>query len=169
MASIVTTDLDLHRVPSILRTVCELVTLDELTPEQLRAIIGELFRLQDSVNGAGLAAPQIGLALRLATVWSRERPPFVLINPRLVDATERMETDVEGCLSLPGWQGQVKRPAKVLIENDTLDGEGELLELEGFTGRVALHEMDHLEGVLYVDRALADTMTRVDEATPTAQ
>jgi peptide deformylase len=163
MATIVTTDLTLHRVPSILRTACELVSLEHLQPAEVRAIIEELFRLQHSADGAGLAAPQIGIALRMATVASREHPPFVLINPKLVDATERLEEDHEGCLSLPGWHGTVARPAKVLIENDTLDGETELLELHGFTARVALHEMDHLEGVLYIDRLLPGTL----EATAT--
>jgi peptide deformylase len=105
--------------------------------------------------GIGLAAPQVGESLRLITVDTSvgEIPEelLVLINPEIT-AAEGFEICEEGCLSVPGYSLQVKRHAKVILQATLLDGRELRLELEGLKARVLQHEIDHLDGILIVDR-----------------
>ncbi|HPU01053.1 MAG TPA: peptide deformylase [Bacillota bacterium] len=104
-------------------------------------------------NGVGLAAPQIGIAKRLIVVDPGEKRLIKLINPRLLE-WEGEAVDVEGCLSIPGIYGEVPRATRVLVEALDPSGKELRLEAEGFLARILQHEIDHLDGILFLDRAI---------------
>ncbi len=104
-------------------------------------------------KGVGLAAPQIGIAKRLIVVDPGEDRLLKLINPRCLEA-EGEEIAVEGCLSVPGIYGEVPRATRLLVEALDPRGNAVRLEAEGFLARILQHEMDHLEGILFLDRAV---------------
>ncbi len=119
---------------------------------------GELFALLDDMkttvraeNGAGLAAPQIGVALRAAVVDVAEGY-YELLNPVIVSAKGEQKGE-EGCLSVKGKQGTVTRPMRVKIEFRDRTGKKHKLTAEGFFARAVCHELDHLDGILYTDKA----------------
>lgn len=121
----------------------------------LRLLDNMMDTLKSSEDGAGLAAPQIGVSKRIAVVnmGENETEDYVeLINPEVVEQ-EGEQDHAEGCLSVPGVIGWVKRAQRVKIR--ALDRHGEVLELEArdFGARLLLHEIDHLDGVLFIDRA----------------
>lgn len=105
--------------------------------------------------GIGLAAPQVGESLQLVTVDLSvgEKPEelLVVINPRIVEA-EGFEISEEGCLSVPGYSLPIKRSARILLQATMLDGRELRAEFDGLKARVLQHEIDHLDGVLIVDR-----------------
>ncbi len=130
-----------------LRCVCKEVT--EMTP-RIEELIEDLIDTMYEADGVGLAAPQVGIRKRIAVVDVGEGP-VVLINPVVV-YSEGEQTGQEGCLSVPGKCGQVTRPMKVRVR--TLNENMEEIEIEGeeLFARAMLHEMDHLDGILYVDK-----------------
>ena len=136
-----------------LRCVCKEVT--EITPRILE-LIDDLKDTMYDADGVGLAAPQVGVRKRIAVVDVGEGP-VVLINPEVV-YTEGEQTGNEGCLSVPGKCGQVTRPMKVRIKTRNLDFEWEEIEGEELFARAMLHEMDHLDGILYVDKVEGELM-----------
>ena len=105
--------------------------------------------------GVGLAAPQVGESIRLVTVDVSvgEKPEelLILINPRII-AREESETDEEGCLSFPGYSMPISRYRKILFEAISIDGKEIRLEAEGYKARAIQHELDHLDGLLIIDR-----------------
>lgn len=127
------------------------------TPE-LRALIEDMQDTMRALNGAGLAAPQIGVNLRVVVFEVRNNPRYpdaapvpltVLVNPLLTPLAGDMEEDWEGCLSVPGLRGKVPRFTRLRYQGR--DAEGRLIDrtVEGFHARVVQHEVDHLDGVLY--------------------
>jgi len=104
-------------------------------------------------KGVGLAAPQIGIAKRLIVVDPGENRLIKLINPRCLE-WEGEAVDVEGCLSIPGIYGEVPRATRVLVEALDTSGKQLRLEAEGFLARILQHEIDHLDGILFLDRAI---------------
>ena len=136
-----------------LRCVCKEVT--EITPRILE-LIEDLKDTMYDADGVGLAAPQVGVRKRVAVVDVGEGP-VVLINPEVV-YTEGEQTGNEGCLSVPGKCGQVTRPLKVRVKTRNLDFEWEEIEGEELFARAMLHEMDHLDGILYVDKVEGELM-----------
>ena len=136
-----------------LRCVCKEVT--EITPRILE-LIDDLKDTMYDADGVGLAAPQVGVRKRIAVIDVGEGP-VVLINPEVV-YTEGEQTGNEGCLSVPGKCGQVTRPMKVRVKTRNLDFEWEEIEGEELFARAMLHEMDHLDGILYVDKVEGELM-----------
>lgn len=127
------------------------------TPE-LHALIGDMQDTMRAANGAGLAAPQIGVGLRVVIFGFESNPrypqaeavPFtILLNPVLTPLSDELEEDWEGCLSVPGLRGMVPRWAR--LGYCGFDADGALIEREatGFHARVVQHECDHLDGILY--------------------
>jgi len=107
-------------------------------------------------GGVGLAAPQVGLELALLVLNPSGDPDkkaeeLVMLNPKVL-SRKTLEWGEEGCLSFPGIYGDVERHAKISVRYDDLQGEEQVIQAEGFLARVILHEMDHIEGVLFVDR-----------------
>ncbi len=127
--------------------------LGELTPE-VRARIEAMFPLMEQAKGIGLAAPQIGWNVRLfvMNVSGKQGEGLALINPEIVEKSGGFWDVEEGCLSLPGIYGKVKREKKVVVRATDLDGNELELEADGMVGRCMLHEYDHLDGVLFIDR-----------------
>lgn len=121
----------------------------------LATLAGNLFDTMRARQGVGLAANQVGVLKRLFT-WEVEREDEdpvggAVVNPVLLDATEELEEDEEGCLSFPGLFYPVERPLRVRIAYQDVGGEPHEVALEGFLARVWLHEMDHLDGILFID------------------
>ena len=121
----------------------------EITP-RIKTLIEDMIETMYEADGVGLAAPQVGVLKRIVVIDVGEGP-FVMINPRILE-TSGEQTGNEGCLSVPGKTGQVTRPnyAKVLAYNENM----EEVEVEGteLKARAILHEMDHLDGHLYVEK-----------------
>ena len=117
---------------------------------RLRLLLKDMADTMYKAEGVGLAAPQVGI-LRRAVVIDVGEGLMELINPEII-IEEGAESDLEGCLSIPGRKALVTRPEKVTVRAQS--GEGETFELtgEGFLARAICHELDHLEGVLYVDK-----------------
>ncbi|MEM5817293.1 MAG: peptide deformylase [Desulfitobacterium hafniense] len=126
------------------------VPVKEITPNIEKLLDNMLDTLYDA-NGVGLAAPQVGVSKRVVVIDVGEGP-IELINPVII-AKEGEDLDDEGCLSIPGITGQVARAAKVKVEALNRQGELQVIEGEGLLARCLQHEIDHLEGILFVDKA----------------
>jgi peptide deformylase len=100
--------------------------------------------------GVGLAAPHVGVLKRLFT-WQVDEEGGGVVNPVVTDASDEAEVDDEGCLSFPGLFYEVERPLRIAVDWQDVHGESHHVQLEGFDARVWLHEMDHLNGVLFID------------------
>lgn len=119
----------------------------------LRDLVRRMFETMYAAGGQGLAAPQVGRGLRLAVVdVPREGPRHLLVNPRVVWTSDEHERGVEGCLSIPGVHAAVERPAAVAVESLGLDWDVRTIEATGELARCLQHEIDHLNGILYIDR-----------------
>ena len=121
----------------------------EVFDEELEEFVKKLFASMHVHDGVGLAAPQVGVLKKIAVV-EYEGKSYVLINPKVIDQKGTQEGE-EGCLSFPGIYANVLRPQWVKIEAKNEKGETQILEGEGYVARAFLHEMDHLNGKLFVD------------------
>lgn len=139
------------------------VDLEAMDSGHLRSLVQAMLRVQYEQRGVGLAAPQIGLRLRLVVIDSGDKQPLALINPRILDRDEREEVAREGCLSIPGWRGDVPRSTAVKVSTDTIRGETVEMDFSGYLARVAQHEIDHLDGVLFTDRMDPDAKLSVTD------
>lgn len=128
----------------------------------IRALVADMFDTMHAANGAGLAAPQIGVGLRVVIFGYRDAgarnprypdadpvPETILINPELTPLGDELEEGWEGCLSVPGLRGVVPRHARLRYRGLQLDGALIEREVGGFHARVVQHECDHLDGILY--------------------
>ncbi len=135
----------------VLRERCEEVSTFDDT---LRKLAQDMVETMHAAPGVGLAAPQVGITKRLAvvdvSVGQEPEALKILVNPEIVEAEGR-EVDSEGCLSIPGYTDRVQRPTRVEVVAKDLDGEEIRLEAEDFEARALCHEIDHLEGILFVD------------------
>ncbi len=122
----------------------------------VRSLIDEMYRVMEENHGLGLAAPQIGVAKRVF-VYDSEDGPHALVNPRLIKGSGE-QVSVEGCLSIPGLQGEVKRYECVTVEGLNENGKKVRIRAQGLLARVFQHEMDHLDGTLFIDKANPDTI-----------
>lgn len=132
----------------VLRKVCDPV---KNFNGELDALLDDMKTTVRAENGAGLAAPQVGVTLRAAVIDVAEGY-FELINPVIV-SEKGEQTGAEGCLSVKGKQGTVTRPMKVKIEYRDRSGKKHKLTADGFFARAVCHELDHLDGILYTDKA----------------
>jgi peptide deformylase len=119
----------------------------------LAKLVERLEHLLGEASGLGLAATQIGVLRRVFVFLpDQEGEPVVVVNPRFTVTSEERESDTEGCLSLQGVVIPVERHASVVVEGKDAEGNDVRLELEGLPARIAQHELDHLDGVLILDR-----------------
>lgn len=123
-------------------------------------IVHAMFKSMKDNNGIGLAAPQIGLSLKIITVGLDEFQ-ISLINPVIAAVSKETEELEEGCLSVPDVSLTIKRPEIVLVNGYTPRGDKVSLEVDGLVGRVIQHEIDHLDGILIVDRASPEEVKEV--------
>ena len=133
-----------------LRKVCREV--DVITPRIL-TLLDDMTETMREANGCGLAAPQIGVLRRVVVIETEESGLLELINPKIIK-TSGKQNEVEGCLSIPGKAGITDRPAKVTVR--ALDRNGREVEHtgEGLLARAFCHELDHLDGKLFIDNAI---------------
>jgi peptide deformylase len=131
----------------------------EALDESVAALVERMSRLMEEARGVGLAAPQLGILRRILIYQAAEEAPVsALVNPRLVSSTDERTVEEEGCLSLGAATivVEVERPVGVTIEATTPAGEPVRIEAEGLEARVLQHELDHLDGVLTIDRTTPD-------------
>ena len=124
--------------------------------KELHAIVREMFELMYAAKGIGLAANQVDLPYRLFIINLQSDPQapeeeLVFLNPVLTSRKGNAEAE-EGCLSLPGLYADVKRPERAVLNAYTLSGQEVTMELEGLFARAVQHEIDHLDGILFIDR-----------------
>ena len=125
---------------------------DEINSHQTQSFIDDLVLTMDKKDGIGLAAIQVGNDLSICAINTKDQP-LVLINPKITYSSIRKSTTEEGCLSIPGVYKNVTRPK--IIKISALDKTGKPLnmKMKGMLARVAQHEIDHLNGVLFIDKA----------------
>lgn len=167
--------LDIVKVGApVLRDGTRQLSPQEVRSAEIQELIDWMRETMRAAPGVGLAAPQIGLPLRLAVIEDtaesprQERMPVpfhVLVNPTLVLGAETVE-HVEGCLSIPGYQASVARARSVVVE--ALDHRGQPVRIQatGWYARILQHEIDHLEGTLYIDRMDPRTFATVFDEPP---
>jgi len=142
--------------------------ITEITP-RIRETLEDMVETMKNSRGVGIAGPQVGVMRRMfvAIPYPDENPDdiYYMINPEILEQEGEQEGE-EGCLSVPGKQGIVIRPQKIKIRAMDLDGKVQEYEFEDFAARVMCHEYDHLEGILYTDKALEvyDAEASVDES-----
>ncbi len=122
----------------------------ETVDDGIRELVQDLFDTMYADQGVGLAANQIGRTERVAVVDNGEDPPIVLINPVIVKRSGKLRAE-EGCLSIPEIFADVDRAEQVTVETTTLDGERAQVEASELLARVIQHEVDHLDGILFLD------------------
>ena len=140
----------------ILKARAKPVTEGDL--EHVRHLVPRMFLTMYRAPGIGLAAPQVGVGLRFAVVDLQAddtRAPIVLINPQVASQSEEQATREEGCLSLPGQYADVTRPARVTVRYTDLEGAKRQIDAEGLLAACLQHEIDHLDGILFVDHLSA--------------
>lgn len=148
------TKLKLYEYPHpILKKKAEKV---EAVDDSLRKLLDDMLETMYAENGCGLAAPQIGLSKRIVVIdiahEDEEPQPLYMVNPEIVWSSDEKEISEEGCLSVPGQRAEVERPDAVRIKYLDYDGKEQELLAEDFLAVAAQHEIDHLDGILYIDR-----------------
>lgn len=128
----------------------------EVVTDRTRRLVSDMFDTMYDAEGIGLAAPQVGVSERVLIVdvpgENDERHVHALVNPVIVESGRETDKASEGCLSLPGLEETVTRPVRVAVEGLTPDGEPARVEAEGLLARALQHEVDHLDGILFIDR-----------------
>jgi peptide deformylase len=125
--------------------------------EELQRLVQDMLETMYCAHGVGLAAPQVGLSQRVLVVDLGESDedgwgPVALVNPRVVESGRKTGRAPEGCLSIPGMEEVVERPETVTVEGKTPEGEDTAFTASGLFSRVVQHEIDHLDGILFIDR-----------------
>lgn len=120
----------------------------------LDRLVADMFETMYEAHGIGLAAPQVGLSERLIVVDVKEEGshPMALLNPTVVESGAARDRVEEGCLSIPGVAATVERPTSVVVEATDAKGQPVRIQAEGMLARCLQHEIDHLDGVLFIDR-----------------
>lgn len=146
----------------VLREKCAPVASEEINDE-MRSLFEDMFETMVDANGVGLAAPQVGIAKRFFVVISDDDVKRVFINPQIVATSKELVPYDEGCLSLPGFDEEIVRPAKVTIQALNEFGKPFTLETDGLLARIVQHENDHLDGIVYIDRGDKEFAEKVTE------
>ena len=128
---------------------------------ELQTLIGDMIETMREAPGVGLAAPQVGVSERVIVVEYTEdeeeeharKKLYVMINPEIKETSEETETAIEGCLSVPGWQGEVERFLAVTVKGQNRQGKPMKVKAKGWLARIFQHEIDHVNGVVFTDRA----------------
>ena len=125
--------------------------------DELRTLIADMFETMYHAEGIGLAGPQVAVAKRVIVVEVKgdDGKRYALVNPRIVDRGKDLEKEEEGCLSIPGVSAHVERPITVVVEAMDEQGDPVRIDADGMLARCLQHEIDHLDGVLFIDRLSA--------------
>jgi peptide deformylase len=144
-----------------------------IADDRIDELIANAIATADAANGVGIAAPQIGVSMRLFIIASRPSlryphaptmEPTAMINPEIVDRSQELVAGWEGCLSVPGTRGLVMRDRQIEVKYFTKHGDLVQQELTDFVARIFQHELDHLDGILFPDRVsnLTDLITEAE-------
>jgi peptide deformylase len=136
----------------ILRKKSILVDLKKINEKDFKILIEDMKHTMLKKDGVGLAAPQIGKNKRIITVNTKDGV-IAMINPRILNKSFLKEWDEEGCVSVPGIYGKVKRSKKLKCEFFDMDKKKNIISAQGFFARIIQHEIDHLDGILFIDKA----------------
>lgn len=120
--------------------------------DKIQKLIPEMVETMKAKNGVGLAAPQIGQNIRLVVVGYKDKD-LVIINPKIIKKSLLKEWDEEGCLSIPHKYGQVKRHKNITVKYLNENAQEQTLKASGLLARIIQHEIDHLDGILFIDKA----------------
>ncbi len=128
---------------------------------ELQTLIDDMIETMREAPGVGLAAPQVGVSERVIVVEYEENDEeedspkklYVMVNPEIKSSSEENVEGIEGCLSVPGWQGEVERAVAVTVKGLTRRGQPMKIKAKGWLARIFQHEIDHLNGVVFTDRA----------------
>lgn len=151
---------DIITVPNeVLRRKSHKVTAFD---KEMQKLVDDMVQTLREAPGVGLAAPQIAVPLRLIVVEyeeddEKEDSPkrlYVVANPEITDVSEETELGIEGCLSIPGLVGEVERSLEIVVRGQNRHGKPVKIKARGWLARIFQHEIDHLDGVLYTDRAV---------------
>lgn len=142
--------------------------------KELQQLIEDMIETMRAEPGVGLAAPQVAVPLRLIVVEYGEdenpdSPPklYVMANPEITRASAETEVGVEGCLSIPGYVGEVERAAEIVVRGQNRFGKPMKVKAKGWLARIFQHEIDHLNGILFIDRT--DKVWKTEAEKETAQ
>lgn len=153
-----------HPNDAMLRKPTTDIAVSDIQNDTLQTLIDNMIDTMHSANGIGIAAPQVDASLRVCIINKEAFPKHMelggnridtdiaLINPYWERTSKKSDVDVEGCLSIPGLQGRVKRWKNITVSAYDRDGNELEFEAKGYLARVIQHEVDHLEGILYIDR-----------------
>ena len=133
----------------------------ETFDQALEDTVRQMFVLMREKKGVGLAAPQVGISRRFFVTEAVDDKPRVFINPEIIETSQETVKGEEGCLSLPGVWANVVRPYSVKVQAQDLTGKIFHLNAEGWLARIILHENDHLNGLLFVDRLPQNVKNKV--------
>lgn len=152
---------------SILRRKADPISPSQLRDPAIKRFFSDMEKSMNENNGIGLAAPQVGKSLQIAVIKTKDGS-LVLVNPKITRFSLRSELGEEGCLSIPGVYGIVKRAKSIRVK--TLDARGKTISFKaaGLFARVIQHEVDHLNGILFIDKAKeiisgADILERMEK------
>lgn len=140
---------------------------------ELQTLIDDMVETMRAAPGVGLAAPQVNVPLRVIVVEfgseeDEEAPPklYTVVNPEIVRAEGDIVNGVEGCLSIPGFVGEVERYSHITVKGQNRHGRPIRIKAQGWLARIFQHEIDHLDGILFTDRALRVWQPQEGEAVP---
>lgn len=139
--------------PILKKTSREVTQIDD----KIKELLDDMLETMNQADGVGIAAVQVGILKRIVICAiendeSGEFEAIEMINPEILEASEDTQICMEGCLSLPGYQGEVERPKKVKVKWTDRDGEDHTEEFENLGAVVCCHEIDHLDGIMYSDK-----------------
>lgn len=143
-----------HLPDTVLRGKAKRVTIID---KSILRLIDDMIATMQQANGVGLAAPQIGVPLRVVVLELPEEEPLAIINPEVVKRSGEREV-VEGCLSAPGYQGMIKRSTSITVKGLNRKGEKIRIKATDLMAQALEHELDHLNGVLYIDHLESEDM-----------
>lgn len=132
----------------------------------IERLINDMIETMQQARGVGLAAPQVGVSLRVIVLQMPGEEPMALINPEIIERSGEQEV-TEGCLSVPGFCGQIRRPAQVVVKGKDRSGQASRIKASGLLADALEHEIDHLNGTLYIDHIEApENLHEVDSIMP---
>lgn len=144
----------------LLRQPTKPLAPERVKSDEIQRLIGDMTITMLSAKGVGIAAPQIGVGYRLAIIQTKDGP-FPIVNPTIINHGKKSNIEEEGCLSIPGVFGTVRRWDELTLEFLDRQGQIQSLQASGFMARVLQHEVDHLDGILFIDKVIEITQGRL--------
>ncbi|MDD5291352.1 MAG: peptide deformylase [Patescibacteria group bacterium] len=136
----------------LLREKSKEIDFEKIKPNELKDLCADMIKTMKEKDGVGLAAPQVGKSIRLITINTKDGPK-IMINPKITNKSWAKEWNEEGCLSVPGVYGKVRRNKKINCVYFDKNGQKIKIQAQGLLSFVIQHETDHLDGILFIDKA----------------